>query len=102
MGFHAAFAVMEFRPPVYRQAERDGCGVECKHLVLYKELLQTVTLPAGNVNEPVGIFLENSGLTHLVSLAEITTCNALAKAKAVELGTMRIQGDYQVAHALAI
>ena len=102
MGFHAAFAVVESRPPVYRQAERDGCGVECKHLVLYKELLQAVTLPAGNVNEPVCIFLENSGLTHLVRLAEITTRHALAKAKTIELGTVRIQGDYQVAHTLAI
>ena len=102
MGFHAAFAVMEFRPPVYRQAERDGCGVECKHLVLYKELLQPITFPSSNVNESVCIFLEDSGFTYLIRFAEITTRHALAKAKTVELGTVRIQGDYQVAHTLAI
>ena len=101
MGFHATFAVMQLCPPVYRQAKRYGGGVEGEHLVPYKKLLQTITLPAGNVNEPVCIFFEDSGLTYLVHLAEITTGHALAKAKAVELGTMCIQGDYQVTHTLA-
>ena len=33
---------------------------------------------------------------------QIATCHALAKAEAVELGTVGIQGDNQVTHALAI
>ena len=102
MSFYPALAVMQLRPPVNGQAERDCGGIKGKHLVTDEELLQPVTFPAGNVNEPVCIFLEYFDLTNLVHFAEITTRHALAETKAVELGTMGVQGNNQVTHTLAI
>ena len=102
MSLHTAFAVMQLRPPIDGQAERDGGGIKRKYLVLDKELLQTVTLPAGYVNEPVSIFLEYPGLAHFVRLREIAARDALAKAEAVEFGAVGIEGDNEVTHALAI
>ena len=84
MSLHTAFAVMQLRPPIDGQAERNGGGIKCKHLVLDKELLQTVTLPASYVNEPFSILLEYPGLTYFVRLGEIAACDALAKAEAVK------------------
>ena len=102
MSLHTAFAVMQLRPPIDGQTERNGCGIECKHLVLDKELFQTVTLPAGYVDEPVSILLEYPGLTYFVRLGEIAARDAFAKSEAVEFGAVGIEGDNEVTHALVI
>ena len=69
MSLHTAFAVMQLRPPIDGQTERNGGGIKRKRLVLDKELLQTVTLPAGYINEPVSILLEYPSLTHFLTSA---------------------------------
>ena len=102
MSLHTASGVMHLRPPIDGQAERNCGGIKRKNLVLDKELLQTVTLPASYVNEPVSILLEYPGLAHFVRLGEIAACDALAKAETVEFEAVGIEGDNEVTHAFAI
>jgi hypothetical protein len=100
--FDTAFPVMQFRPPIDRQAERYGRRVERIHLIRYKEVLDAVPLLSGNSHHAVCKLLEDSDLTYFIGFTQIAASDALAEAQVMECRLERSQRDDEVTKSVSI
>jgi len=102
MQLYAAFAMMQFRPPIYRQAQGYRRGIEGIHPVGDEEVLDVVTLLARQFYHTVCKLLEDTNLTCLVSLAQVAPRDTLAEAEVMESELERGERNDEVTQALTV
>lgn len=100
MDFYPTLSLTELRPAENREAEFDGCGIECVDSptkVKYPRNIQTTSL----FHHVVGELLKDAIIPVLVRFGQVAAGHRIYETEELRLATVSINRYYQVSQTFA-